>query len=1070
MPPAKKEPDEKEGGEMFSALGCVRASRVAKETAKAIEGGGRITIGNLWGASGAMLTAALTGMLRDKTFLVITAGADLADTTAADMEAFLGTDAGSRVVPFPSWDILPEEAEEPDIDVLSSRLSFLEDFGAGIRTGIAPIEAVLQRVPRREELKLNVKEISAGTELDLTEFAEWLGGNEYRREVVVSAPGEFAVRGGVIDVWALYGSGHGNRPVRIEFAADTVESIRTFEPTGQRSIEEIRKVRIGGEPSHNLRGRESAYITSYMDAGKCVMVLADCQAVEETEGAREVLETWDGAAVRMSEVLEEGAEDAGVRSVERYSGHPERIAETGGTTYIAVSNRGLLRKIRETVEEKAGRRENVFYAGCHVSGGFQWTDPDFTVLTDGELLDRPRARRRIPQAVPTRKLVDVLELEPGDYVVHVTQGIARYGGIERLETRGRTEEYLSLQFAEQAKLYVPLAQMYLVQKYIGGKEEPPDLSKIGSTRWKRRKERAMRAARDTAAELLETHARRQAIPGIPYPYDDSMQEEFEEAFPYEDTPDQAAATKEIKRDMEAPSVMERLLCGDVGFGKTEIALRAIYKCVAAGRQAAVLVPTTILAEQHLRTFRERLEPFAVTADMLNRYRTRGEQKRIVESLREGRLDVVVGTSRLIQGDVGFRRLGLLVIDEEQRFGVAQKERLKRKYPAVDVLMLSATPIPRTLHMALAGIKDISTLATPPPDRHAIRTAVIRKNPDIIRRAILREMGRGGQVFYLHNRIQSLEGVARELSAIVPEAAIITVHGRMKDRELADNMYRFLSGEADVLASTSIVESGLDITSVNTILIDDPERYGLSELHQLRGRVGRYHQRAYCYLLIPAHARMGMKARRRLKAVEELQHLGAGFDIAVRDMELRGIGNILGAEQSGHIAEVGYELYMDLLTRAVKELKGESVREAVEVTVHLAEASYIPEDYIPDTAVRIDAYRAISSSGDAKTLEEVKEEFRDRFGALPLQAENLFMEAGLGLMCRRAGVLYLGTQDGRLVMRFERLDPGRLERRWKELAPEVRFPGEDTATIGLPDGSAAAEEAGRLLKHLGQDVE
>jgi transcription-repair coupling factor (superfamily II helicase) len=726
---------------------------------------------------------------------------------------------------------------------------------------------------------------------------------------------------------------------------------------------------------------------------------------------------------------------------------------------------GSSSRLKKHVEESSKRTEGIQYLKGFLSGGFTWPEPKLTFLSEAEVMNRPRVLRRAAAPIPSRKLVDILELSPGDYVVHVTHGIARYLGIERLDIRGRTEEYLALQFAEQAKVYVPLAQMYLVQKYVGSREEPPDLSQIGTNRWSRRKQRVLEAARDIAAELLETHAKRKSYPGIPYPPDDALQEEFEAAFAYQDTPDQEKAGTEIKQDMQAPHPMERLLCGDVGFGKTEIAIRAVFKAVSAGRQAAVLVPTTILAEQHLRTFRDRLEPFGVTVEMLNRYKTPKEQETIIQSLKEGRIDAVIGTSRLIQEDVAMRRLGLLIIDEEQRFGVAQKERLKKMYPAVDVLMLSATPIPRTLHMALAGIRDISTLATPPPERYSIRTAVIKKSLEVIRRAILRELSRGGQVFYLHNRVQTLDVVAKELAAIVPEARIITVHGQMKDRELARNMHKFLSREADVLVSTSIVESGLDIPTVNTILIDDPERYGLSELHQLRGRVGRYHERAYCYLLVPAHSSLGTKARRRLKAIEELQHLGAGFDIAVRDMELRGIGNLLGSEQSGHIAEVGYELYMDLLSRAVKELKGEKVREPIEVTVHLTDASYIPDSYIPDTPVRIDAYRAVSTAESRKTLAKLQEEFRDRFGKPPRQVENLFAEAELSMLSRRARVLYLGVQNGRLTMRFDKLSIDKLEHKWEDLKPDVRFPDDRTVTVGLPQGLTPVELARRLLQRL-----
>ncbi|HHN47321.1 MAG TPA: DEAD/DEAH box helicase, partial [Planctomycetes bacterium] len=893
--PRKQHQDaSQEGGDISPALAGIRASEVIRAAASALAEGCSISIGGLWGASGALVTAALSQLLPDKSFLVITPSTDAADTEAADIESFLGTRSGV-IIPFPAWDILPEESEEVDADVLSGRLSFLRDFGRRIRIGIAPVDAAVQAVPAPGMLEKHSKTLTAGTELPFGGFIEWLSAGGYRREASVATAGEFAVRGGVIDVWPLFGGGHGGRPVRIELADERVESLRIFEPTSQRSIEVVDEISIGVEPPPVQREASTSLLTDHLDPRRSIVVIRDGGAFDACEGAEALTAGWKGPLLRMTEFAEAGGLDAGVKSVQRYSRHPEALKDAEGTVFI-FSSGSPLERLRTLVKEKSGRESGAVFSRGFLSCGFQWPSPAMVLLSDAELLERPRMRRTAQNAVPTRKLVDVLELTPGDYVVHVTRGIARYLGVERLDARGRTEDFLSLQFAEQARLYVPLAQMYLIQKYIGPRDEPPDLSAIGSLRWARRKERALEAARDAAAELLETHARRASAAGIPYPPDDALMEEFEAAFPYEDTPDQSRAYAEIRQDMEAARPMERLVCGDVGFGKTELAVRAVFKSISAGRQAAVLVPTTILAEQHMRTFRGRLEPFAVSVEMLNRYRGPSEQKRIVREMKEGRIDVVIGTQRLLQEDVGFRRLGLLVIDEEQRFGVAQKERVKQQYPSVDVLLLSATPIPRTLHMALAGIKDISTLATPPPERYGIRTAVIKKGADVIRRALLREVGRGGQAFYLHNRVSSLEGVARELGAVVPEARIAAVHGQMSDRRLADTMRRFLDRQIDVLVSTSIVESGLDIPTVNTILIDDPERYGLSELHQLRGRVGRYHRRAFCYLLVPAHASLGQKARRRLKAIEELQHIGAGFDIAVRDMELRGIGSMLGLEQ------------------------------------------------------------------------------------------------------------------------------------------------------------------------------
>jgi transcription-repair coupling factor (superfamily II helicase) len=610
-----------------------------------------------------------------------------------------------------------------------------------------------------------------------------------------------------------------------------------------------------------------------------------------------------------------------------------------------------------------------------------------------------------------------LELREGDLVVHVAHGIGRYRGLRLLEQDERAEEHLEIEYHGGTKIYVPAAKIELVQKYVGGKGAKVVLAHIGGKAWVRQKEAAQRAVTDLAAEMIELQAARDARPGIAFPQDTEWQREFDAAFPYQETPDQLTAIDDIKRDMQAARPMDRLLCGDVGFGKTELAIRSAFKAIDAGYQVAVLVPTTVLAEQHRRTFSARMAEFPFQIASLSRFNSVKEQREIIEQAATGQLDILIGTHRMASPDVQFANLGLLIIDEEQRFGVEIKERLKSLRATVDVLTMTATPIPRTLHMSLLGVRAISNLETPPADRLAVETRVTRFSDELVRHAIMRELNRGGQIYFVHNRIHDIHGVAARLADIVPEAQIDVGHGQMPEHRLEDVMLRFVRGETDILLSTTIVESGLDIPNANTMFIDDADRYGLADLHQLRGRVGRYKHRAYCYLLVDEDRHLSPEAARRLRAIEEFSQMGAGFALAMRDLELRGAGNILGTQQSGHIATVGYEMYCALLERAVRQLKKLPPRESVDVNIDLPGEAYLPRNYVPDMRAKIDLYRRLAGLTTQSAVDDFASELSDRFGPLPPVVEHLLELARLRIWAHRWGVREIRIEDRFAVLAY-----------------------------------------------------
>ncbi|MGE3808640.1 MAG: transcription-repair coupling factor, partial [Gemmataceae bacterium] len=636
-----------------------------------------------------------------------------------------------------------------------------------------------------------------------------------------------------------------------------------------------------------------------------------------------------------------------------------------------------------------------------VHAGFRMVDAGVVVLGDHELFHREDARPvRARRRIESRAIDSFLDLTEGDLVVHVAHGIARYRGMQLLDKNGQQEEHLILEFRDRTLVYVPVSKIELVQKYVGGSKTEPELSKLGGTAWQSRKARVESAVFDLASDMVELQALRESQPGISFPSDTDWQAEFEAAFPYEETPDQLSTLVELKQDMERPRPMDRLICGDVGYGKTELAIRAAFKAIDHGKQVAVLVPTTVLAEQHFRTFSQRLAEYPFVVEGLSRFRTGAESRGIVERLGQGGVDVIIGTHRLLSADVQFKDLGLVIIDEEQRFGVEHKERLKKLRQTVDVLTMTATPIPRTLHLSLLGIRDISNLETPPADRLAIETRIVRFDPTLIRHAILRELNREGQIFFVHNRVHSIGVLADRLKEVVPEARISIAHGQMAEGELEQAMLSFVRRDSDILLATTIIESGLDIPNANTIFIDQADIYGLADLHQLRGRVGRYKHRAYCYLLLDPNRPLTPIAARRLKAIEEFTELGAGFKIALRDLEIRGAGNILGTQQSGHIAAVGYELYCQLLEDAVRNKRNQPIKKKQEVTLDLPVTAFLPRDYVEGQKHRIEVYRRLARIAKIDRLDEFAKELRDRFGPLPEPVKWLLRLAELRLLAAR----------------------------------------------------------------------
>ncbi len=1061
---------------------------------------GVVAAEGLWGSSAPIL-AALAAERLIRPLLLITAHPDEADDLRDDIETVLG------VTP----DLLPQLETLPQEDITSDELAgerlrlcltLLEQPGAPdnsaggndqVRSStdslppliVTPIMALMQPVPSAAAIAASSYRLRTGQQIDPDELVRWLTQHGFQRCDAVEVPGEFARRGGIVDIFS---NAHTN-PVRIEFFGDEISSIRVFEAGTQRSSQPLAAVQVPALRFDQVAAgdRPTASFLSLLPADTIIAINepGDVQELGRTLlqrlGERPGIITPDGIFRRVNDFTQlhlhrftgvsDDAVQFDVRSLPQFEPKAadalEALAELARScdAMVLCDNRPEEQRFQELLSQHASpdmqrdqeaepqwtrtrdadRFKRVRTALGILHRGFRWHDTAF--IPHHELFHRYRQRRTLRRVQPARPIDSFFDLEAGDYVVHALHGIGRFQGLKTQQREGGTTEFLAIEFADTAVVHVPISQIHVVQKYIGSFRGKPKLSKLGGTAWKKTKQRVAEAVTDLAAELLAVQARRAAEAGVAYPQDTEWQHEFEGAFLYEETEDQLRTLDDIKSDLTRPRPMDRLLCGDVGYGKTELAMRAAFKVVEYGRQVAVLVPTTVLAEQHHQTFHERMADYPFEIEVLSRFRTRKEQEQIIARTKRGEVDILIGTHRLLSRDVKFSDLGLIIIDEEQRFGVEAKERLKQMRATVEILTLTATPIPRTLHMSMLGIRDISSLQTPPLDRRSIVTQVRLWDDHLVRDAILRELNRDGQVYFVHNFVRDIHNVANRLRTLVPEARCVVGHGQMSGHELEDVMLKFLNREADVLVSTNIIESGLDIPSANTIFINRAERFGLADLHQLRGRVGRSKHRAYCYgLLSPKHP-LKDTAARRLKAIEHYSELGAGFQIAMRDLEIRGAGNILGPEQSGHIEAVGYEMYCQLLEQAVRRMKNEPADERRQVNLDLGIRATVPRGYIRADRQRMEVYKRLTACRTREEIDVLRGDLRDAFGPLPAAVETLLQLAEIRVLSQPWGIRSIVVDEPDVIFAVD--DLKRVEPLFAAGSGSPRVPDPHTIHWRLP---------------------
>jgi transcription-repair coupling factor (superfamily II helicase) len=999
----------------------------------------------LWGSARALVVAAL---LRDsgRGALLLTAGSPERHRAALDFGFFLAALGGTadRVLEFPSGPAVSWRGgrhREPDAERALCCHRLLRGEPVAV---VATPSALSVPLPAPADFRARTFTLTAGDSLSREHLLAQLDAAGYERVETVVEVGQWSLRGGIVDIF----SPTHERPARAEFFGDEVESLRLFDPTTQRSVESIAELVVLLLSS---KGGDAATLTAYLPAD-ILVALEDPAALEappDDAPAAEPLRGLLGGYQRLEmPLLQRSAAGPtrfamGTRSVGGFRGQFKSLAAEirgwraeGFTVRLIVDDERQADRVRGLLAEHelepwpgAGlwSSEGLAVAVGECSAGFQLPALGLILLCEEEIFGAQRRRLRRPRFQRGAAIAAFTDLAPNDLVVHEQHGIGRYHGLRTLHTDGRDADFLLLEYADGGRLYLPVERLDLISKYMGAPDGAARLDRLGGGAWQRVKESVRAALRQMAEDLLRLYAARSVVERPQFSPDTPWQAEFEAAFRFEETPDQMRAIEEVKTDMSAPRPMDRLVAGDVGYGKTEVALRAAFKAVADGRQAAVLVPTTVLAQQHFNTFAERFGAFPARVELLSRFRTPKEQKAVIAGLASGAVDVVIGTHRLLSKDVHFKNLGLLVVDEEHRFGVTHKERIKRLRTSVDVLTLTATPIPRTLYMSLSGVRDLSVIETPPLARLPVETVVTAFNRAVIKEAIDREVARGGQVFFVHNRIQSLPSMTAFIQHLCPDARVVMAHGQMGERELESVMVKFVDGQADVLVSTAIVESGLDIPASNTIIINRADRFGLAQLYQLRGRVGRERQQAYAYLLISADGRLDETAQRRLRVIEEMTELGAGFRLAMRDLEIRGSGNLLGAAQHGHIAAVGFDLYTKLLAEAVRELKGEPPAESVEPVISVEVEALLPEGYVPEINQRLALYKRLAEVGQAEELADLRSELIDRFGPPPPAVEALLEVVALRAAAKRLGVERIEARGGRALLTFAPSTPVTPER-------------------------------------------
>ncbi len=999
------------------------------EAIASLKAGHGATLDGVWGSSRALVTAALARHAHGTLVVVLPEAAEI-DGYLDDLAMF----TTAAAVAFPPLESDPGDQTFSD-EASGQRLRLLKQLASGDprpRVVVTSIQSLMQRLPTPSDLSKSTRTLRVGQSLDLEGFVRWLLERGFTNMTAVELPGEFSHRGGILDLFAI----DWDNPVRIELFDDEIESLRRFNVADQRSLASLDEVDV------TMIGRTapSDHLTSHLgdgtwflliephdidEAGKAFLNrIEDLQHYHSTPTVlREVLRFPSATAAAVATDSLETTCRLKVESVERFSGEINRVrdeldaAGVGQDVFVIVQSEAEAKRLGEVFGETQLMADaRLHFPIGRLQAGFRLVSEQTVLVDSNELFHRVDPTRPVQRHMG-RAIDSFLELRQGDLIVHLAHGIGRYLGLKLLDHNDQVGEHLELEFSGGTKVYVPSTKIELVQKYVGGTKSRPMLAKIGARSWVRQKEKAEQSVTDLAVEMLELQAARASRPGIQFPADTEWQTEFDAAFAYVETKDQVSAINDLKKDMCEPRPMDRLICGDVGYGKTEVAMRAIFKAVESGYQVAMLVPTTILAEQHGRTLRSRMAEFPFEIAVLSRFRTRKQQTDVIKRLNEGAVDIVVGTHRLAQGDVNFHNLGLVIIDEEQRFGVQVKDRLKSLRSTVDVLTLTAKTITRTLHMSLMGLRYISNLDTPPEDRLAVETRITRFDAELLRHAILRELNRGGQIYFVHNRIHDIERVSARIREIVPEASLAIAHGQMPEGELQKVMLGFVEHQFDILLATTIVESGLDIPTANTIFIDDADRYGLADLHQLRGRVGRYRHRAYCYLLVDPKRSLNPEAAKRLRAIEEFSHMGAGFAIALRDLEIRGAGNILGTEQSGHIATVGYELYCELLEQAVRRLKRMPPKAFVQVDIDLPGEAHLPRSYVPEMRTKIDLYRRLSRLTTPEHVDDFAAELVDRFGPRPVVVDRLLALMRLRIAAARWGINAIFREDDYLVLRF-----------------------------------------------------
>jgi transcription-repair coupling factor (superfamily II helicase) len=971
-----------------------------------------------------------------------------------------GEEEPPGILCYPEDELLPYDEREMSASLAALRQQCLEKLLTGgpalvVTTG----RALSRKAPAPDLLRTHEIDIRTGQHLDFERFTVALRQMGFEREDVVASVGAYAVRGGIVDLYPF----SADTGVRIEFDGDAVASVRSFDLVTQRSTAKMEGVTVYPR-SHQGSADQTASLLDYCAGDALVAIsepdvsqgvleeyweqIEDRRAQSSGDGEAAVTEPgrlyWTAAQLQQRLSAFQQVEfcrlsskryaevDLAVKGITPFNGHLKLLRdelarrEPHEQVYILCSNAGQAERLSELLDGpgiEVGVDYRIGLGELHE--GFQWSEPRIKVWTDHQIfgrIKRPRVHRRFRSAQALRH---VHALKPGDFVVHVDHGIARYAGLEKI-THDHTEECLKLIYDGGDKLFVPLEHFKRVQKYSAEEGVRPKLNKLGSTDWGRLKARTKKCIKDIAHELIKLYAERKSREGHRFSADTHLQFQMEASFEFEDTPDQTKVTEEIKKDMESETPMDRLVCGDVGYGKTEVAVRAAFKSVLDSKQVAVLVPTTILADQHFETFSNRLREFPVRVDVLSRFRTAKEQKDILHRAQSGAIDILIGTHRLLSGDVAFKDLGLLIIDEEQRFGVAHKEKLRQLRATVDTLTLTATPIPRTLHFSLMGGRDLSLINTPPHDRLPIKTEITQFNEDLVHHAITQELDRGGQVYFVHNRIQTIERVAAMLHEIVPRARLAIVHGQMAAAKIENVLHDFMKRKYDVLIATAIIENGIDIPNVNTILVDQAHHFGLAQLYQLRGRVGRSNRQAYCYLLTTPFGSMPADALAKLQAIEEFTDLGSGFLIAMRDLEIRGAGNLLGAEQSGFVNAVGFELYCQILHEAVSEVRNEQdivdrtevlTEPTLEVHIEAFFDTYIPDRFVNVPSERVRIYKQLSEVSRSDTLIEIEQELTDRFGPLPDEVRHLLRLVEIKLLAASYGFDTVRIQRDRAVFEF-----------------------------------------------------